>query len=331
MSRFQTILGVGAALMDYLVSVPDSFVAETGSAKGGMTLVEPGVVTGLRRRIPHHPEFFGEAPGGAACNTLVGLARLGSKAAFLGKRGDDELGENLEMALRGTGLDVRLLKGTGDTGCVMSLVTPDAQRTMFTALGASAEMGPADLGGLDLRGVGLLYLEGYLLFNAPLFTAILDLAKREKIPVALDCGSFNVIELCRGLFDQALESGCVEILLANEEEARALTGREDVAALEWIAERVPVAVVKIGRRGALLAERSRMVRVDAEPAARVLDTTGAGDSWAAGFLHALDLGLPLETAGRTGAIVACEVVQVLGAQLPEGSWDLVRARLRSEG
>ena len=135
MSHYKNILGVGAALMDLLAHVDDSFLATSGGAKGGMTLVDPQAQKDLLGRLPSPPS---EAPGGSACNTLVGLARLGSRARFLGRRGADARGDRLQAALAAAGLDLALVRGPEDNGCVLSCVTPDAQRTMFTSLGAAA-------------------------------------------------------------------------------------------------------------------------------------------------------------------------------------------------
>lgn len=317
MSHYKNILGVGAALMDLLAHVDDSFLATSGGAKGGMTLVDPQAQKDLLGRLPAPPS---EAPGGSACNTLVGLARLGSQARFLGRRGADARGDRLEAALAAAGLDLALVRGPEDNGCVLSCVTPDAQRTMFTSLGAAAAFQPSEIDGSRFDGVGLLYLEGYLLFNGPLFDRLLDIAGRRGIPVALDCGSFEVVGIFRDRLHELLGSRAISVLLANEDESQALTGTDPQPSLEWIAQHVDVAAVKLGARGALLAQGGKRAIVPAVPVGRVLDTTGAGDLWAAGFLAGLDRGLDLAAAGHLAASVAAEAIQVLGAQIPDDGW-----------
>ncbi|HQF55647.1 MAG TPA: adenosine kinase [Fibrobacteria bacterium] len=320
MSKYNQILGVGAALMDLLSHVDDSFITQSGRPKGGMTLVDPPVQRDLLAKLSSSPS---EAPGGSACNTLVGLAKLGSKARFLGKRGPDERGDRLEASLRGAGLELSLVRGTQDTGCVLSAVTPDAQRTMFTSLGASAEFAPSDLAQVSFEGVGLVYIEGYLLFNTPFFDAVLDKANHAGIPVALDCGSFDVVQIFRDHIRNLLGAGRISALLANEDESKALTETDPEPSLEWISQHVDLAVVKLGARGALLAEGHKRAVVPAASVPKVVDTTGAGDLWAAGLFAGLDRGWDLSKAGHLAGSVAAEVIQVLGAQIPEAGWDRI--------
>jgi sugar/nucleoside kinase (ribokinase family) len=324
-SRFSTILGAGSALWDILAHVSEDTLASLGQPKGGMTLMDAQDHTDLFSRLDGKLSGVEEAAGGSASNTMLGLARLGSKAAFIGRRGADARGELLEKTLQGHGVETRLAVDTTPNGCVLSLVTPDAQRTMFTSLAAASNFCAADVHALDLQGVGLLYLEGYLLFNPPVFDALMDRAQAAKIPVAFDCGAFSVVEACKGRLQELLSQGRIEILLANEDEAYALTGAHDEAALEWIASHVPTAVVKLGARGALLAQGGKRAIVSAAPVAHVLDTTAAGDIWAAGFLHGLDKGLDLAAAGHLAAKAAAEVIQVMGTAIPEERWAALKA------
>lgn len=317
MSHYKTILGAGAALMDLLAHVDDSFIATSGSAKGGMTLVDPAAQRELLKALPAAPS---EAPGGSACNTLVGLAQLGRSARFLGRRGSDAVGDRLEAGLASAGLELALVTGPEDNGCVLSCVTPDAQRTMFTSLAASAAFLPSEIDESRFDGVGLVYIEGYLLFNMPLFDALLSIASKRGIPVALDCGSFEVVGIFRERLLELLGSKAISILLANEDESRALTNTDPEPSLEWIAQHVEIVAVKLGARGALLAQGSRRAIVQAVPVAQVVDTTGAGDLWAAGFIAGLDHGLELAACGQLASAVAAEAIQVLGAQIPAEGW-----------
>jgi sugar/nucleoside kinase (ribokinase family) len=319
-SRYNQILGVGAALMDVLAHVSDEFVASTGRPKGGMTMVDPLEQDGLVAKLSVP---LAEAPGGSACNTLVGLAKLGSAAKFLGKRGADMLGDRLESDLRGTGLVPLLARGTQPTGCALSLVTPDAQRTMFTSLGASAEFTASDLDAVSLAGVGLVYLEGYLLFNTPFFDAVVAKANAADIPVIIDCGSFDVVNIFRDHLRRILAERRIYGLFANEDESRALTETDPEPSLEWISQHVELAVVKLGSRGALLAEGSRRIVAPVVQVPKVLDTTGAGDLWASGLIAGLDRGWDLPRAAHLAAATAAEVIQVLGAQIPASGWERI--------
>lgn len=303
--------------MDLLAHVDDEFLASSATAKGGMTLVDAAAQASLLGRLSSPPE---EAPGGSACNTLVGLARMGRSARFLGRRGSDPVGDRLQSALASNGLDLALVRGPEPTGAVLSCVTPDAQRTMFTSLGAAAAFLPSEIDESAFDGVGLLYIEGYLLFNGPLFDSLLEIAARRNIPVALDCGSFEVVGIFRDRLNELLGRNAFAIFLANEDESRALTGTDPEPSLEWIAQHVETVAVKLGARGALLAQGSRRAVVPAAPVAKVLDTTGAGDLWASGFLAGLDQGLDLNACGHLAAAVAAEAIQVLGAQIPTDGW-----------
>lgn len=307
--------------MDLLSHVDDPFITSTDRPKGGMTLVDPQTQRDLLAKLSAAPS---EAPGGSACNTLVGLAQLGTNARFLGKRGTDPRGDRLESALRAAGLELSLARGTQDTGCVLSAVTPDAQRTMYTSLGASAEFAPSDLDEVSLEGVGLVYIEGYLLFNTPFFDAVLDKANKAGVPVAFDCGSFDVVQIFRDHIRNLLGGRRISALLANEDESRALTETDPEPSLEWISQHVDLAVVKLGARGALLAEGHKRAVIPANPVSKVIDTTGAGDLWASGLFAGLDRGWDLSKAGHLAGSVAAEVIQVLGAQIPEAGWDRIR-------
>lgn len=316
-STYQTILGAGAALMDLLAHVDDDFLSSRAVAKGGMTLVDPAAQASLLESLPSPAS---EAPGGSACNTLVGLARLGRSARFLGRRGSDSVGDRLQASLATNGLQLSLVRGPEATGAVLSCVTPDAQRTMFTSLGAAAAFAPSEIDESAFDGVGLLYMEGYLLFNTPVFDALMDIAARRGVPVALDCGSFEVVGIFRERLHELLARNAFAIFLANEDESRALTGTDPEPSLEWIAQHVETVAVKLGARGALLAQGSRRAVVPAAPVPKVLDTTGAGDLWASGFLAGLDQGLDLNACGHLAASVAAEAIQVLGAQIPDAGW-----------
>jgi sugar/nucleoside kinase (ribokinase family) len=319
-SRYNQILGVGAALMDALAHVSEDFLEATGRPRGGMTLVDASDQNDLAAKLP---EPVSEVPGGSACNTLVGLAKLGSNARFLGKRGPDARGDRLESDLRSTGLVPELVRGTRPTGCALSLVTPDAQRTMFTSLGASAEFAVSDLDAVSLEGVGLLYLEGYLLFNTVFFDAVVAKANAAGTAVILDCGSFDVVGIFRDHIRRVLAERRIFGLLANEDESRALTETDPEPSLEWISQHVDLAVVKLGARGALLAEGSKRAVAPAAQVSKVLDTTGAGDLWAAGLIAGLDRGWDLCRAAHLAAATAAEVIQVLGAQIPDEGWERI--------
>jgi sugar/nucleoside kinase (ribokinase family) len=321
MGQGPVTVGAGAALMDLLLEEKDDFLGRLGAEKGGMTLVEAPVI---RSALDATKGGVKSAPGGSAANTLVGIGNLGGGARMIGRVGKDDLGERFRAGLRHAGVEEKLRVSEEDsTGHVLSIVTPDAQRTMFTFLGASSGLNPADVGDEDFAGSNLLHLEGYLLFNRPLVERLLELARKQGARVALDLGSFQVVQAMRDYLDELFARGSVDILLANEDEARAYTGVGESESLEKFADKAGTAVVKRGKDGALIARGKERLDVMAHPVA-ALDTTGAGDLWASGFLYGLQHDLGLEASARLGSKIGSEVVQVLGAVIPPEGWGRVR-------
>jgi len=320
MSSLPVTVGVGAALVDLLLEESDEFLTQLGSAKGGMTLVErENIEMALAKTL----RAFTVVPGGSACNTLVGIGRLGGKARMIGRLGIDELATAFESGLLGAGVESRIHRSDEATGRVLSVVTPDAQRTMFTYLGASATLQPADVLDIDFEGAALVHLEGYLLFNRPVVDRILDVAARLHIPVCLDLAAFQVVQATREYLDEMFSRGRIEILIANEDESRAYTGLGERESLEILAGKAKTAVVKRGAEGVLIAQGAKRLDIAAHRV-KALDTTGAGDLWAAGFLYGINHHYDLETSARLGAKIGSEVVQVMGAVIPEAGWERIR-------
>jgi len=310
------VLGVGAALVDLLIQVDEDWIVRKGQPKGGMHLVD---WASMGRMLGDVSGDMETVPGGSACNTLVGLSRLGGRSAFLCKIGNDELGEIFTDHLARNKVESFARLGDAPTGRVLSAVTPDAQRTMFTYLGASAELSPTDTSDSIFQDAQVLYLEGYLAYNAPLLRAAASQAKAHGLQVVLDFGSFGVVNDCRSLLDELLESGLIDVIIANEDEAKAFTTIEEELAATHLAKIAKVAVVKLGKRGALIAQGEEIVKVEAVPVDAV-DTTGAGDLWAAGFLFGYLNGWSLEKCGKLASATAAEVVQVLGPSIPDAGY-----------
>jgi sugar/nucleoside kinase (ribokinase family) len=309
-------VGVGAALVDLLLEESDAFVSALGSAKGGMTLVERDHIESALKATSTQAKIV---PGGSACNTLVGIGQLGGRARMIGRLGRDNLGEAFAQGLKKAGVEARLQASEEATGRVLSVVTPDAQRTMFTFLGAAAALQPSDVKQEDIRGAALVHLEGYLLFNRPVVDRILELAKQEQVPICLDLAAFQVVEAMRSFLDEMFAKGQIDILIANEDEARAYTGLGESESLEIFSQKAKTAVVKRGARGVLVAQGKQRIEAAAQKV-KAIDTTGAGDLWASGFLFGLNHHLGLEGAARLGCQVGAEVVQVMGAVIPEAGW-----------
>ncbi len=315
------VAGIGSALVDILITVDDAFVADTGVPKGGMVYFDPPVIDRVLQAAGAAPQVVS---GGAACNTVTGIARLGGDTRFMGKRGNDKFGERFESELVKHGVEALLAKAATPTGRVLSLITPDSQRTMLTYLGASAEMAPNEMPAVNFQGCAIVLIEGYLVYNQDMFIHAMHSAHQAGARIALDLASFTVVEENRQAFESVVRQ-YVDILIANEDEARAFGGRKDEReALKSLAGLVELAVVKLGAEGSLIASGDQVVTVPAAGDAGVVDTTGAGDLWASGFLYGLVQGLPLERCGRLASLCGYEVCRVIGASIPEEGWQRIR-------
>ncbi|MFO7821564.1 MAG: adenosine kinase [Lentisphaeria bacterium] len=312
------LIGIGSALVDQLAYVDEEFVSNIHGAKGGMELLDNPAMVELLGALPEDPH---RVPGGSAANTVVGAARLGIKTGLLAKVGNDEAGSFYRRAAVEAGVDDQAFKVSEDiaTGSCISLVTPDSERTMRTYLGAAATLAPENITVHDFEGFSHVHLEGYLLFNETLIMHVLECAKAAKCKVSLDLAAPEVVTANLDKLPRILEE-YIDIVLANEEEAAAFAGtRDEMEALNELSELCEIAVVKLGKRGALIAHAGETYSVPAFPVEAV-DTTGAGDLWAAGFLAGLLKGRPLNVCGEWGAKVAAEVIKVTGAAVPEEAY-----------
>lgn len=317
------VLGFGAALVDLLAKVDDKWILEANVSKGGMNPVDEATLRKLLART-ENPQVV---PGGSACNTIVGVAKLGGRASFVSKVGNDEFGELFARHLEKCGVENRMSKSSVATGTVLSAVTPDAERTMFTFLGASDEFFASEIFPELFDDVGILYLEGYRAYSEECFETAVQMAHRIGAKTALDFGSFGVVNDCRALFERLLAERKIDILIANEDEAMVFTGLSEEAALERLSGICEIAVVKLGARGALIASDGEVFRVKSGKA-KAVDTTGAGDLWASGFLYGMMSGYSMDRSGTLGSLVANEVVQVVGAQIPENGWKRIREEMK---
>jgi sugar/nucleoside kinase (ribokinase family) len=316
------IVGIGSALVDFLVHAEDAFIEQAGGVKGGMTLVDSDTIDAVVARSVDVPEVV---PGGSACNTIVGIGNLGGLGRFVGKRGADALGGLFEAGLQKNRVEPFLFQSGMPTGRVLSIITPDAQRTFLTYLGAAAEMSPGEVCSGCFKDAAVVHVEGYLLYNRELITAVLEEARRSGACVSLDLASFTVVEESADILGDLIDQ-YVDILIANEDEARAFTGYTDeMKAVKALSERAELAALKIGPRGSLVAFEGQVTRIEPRGTGTAVDTTGAGDLWAAGFLYGLVSGFTLEKSGLIGSACGYEVCQVVGAGIPAQGWDRIRA------
>jgi len=320
------VLGIGNAIVDVIANASDEFLVQHGMDKGGMALIDEeraaAIYTAMGPGI--------EASGGSAGNTIAGIASLGGKAAYIGRVRDDELGEIFAHDLRSIGVRFETAAATSgpSTARCLILVTPDAQRTMNTFLGACADLAPDDIDEALVRSAGIVYLEGYL-FDRPLakeaFRKAATIARDAGRRVALTLSDSFCVHRYRDEFRELIAQH-VDILFANEAELQALYETENFdAAARDLGSQVSIAAVTRSAAGSVLLSGGERIDVPAAPVAQVIDTTGAGDLYAAGVLFGLSRGLPLAECGRLGSIAAAEIISHFGARPQVTLADLIEA------
>lgn len=327
MSTKKSIIGIGNALMDVVVKLPnDEILAKYNFPKGSMILVDAETSSKINNDTKVFEKIY--APGGSVANTVDGLAHLGAEAAFIGKVGEDDLGKQYGQGLMEVGATPKLFTSKTSTGVAMALVTPDSERTFGTYLGAAIEMNTDDIS-IDLfRGYDIAYIEGYLVQNHDLVRKAAEMARKAGLTIAIDLASFNVVE-DNLEFLKEIVAEYVDILFANEEEAKAFTGLEPQKAVHELAKMCDIAVVKVGKNGSLIRSNGEFIKVGVI-GTKCIDTTGAGDLYAAGFLYGLAGNMSLEKCGEIAAIVAGKVITVYGARMDETMWSEINYQI-SEG
>jgi sugar/nucleoside kinase (ribokinase family) len=310
------VLAIGNAIVDVMAPCADGLIDELGMERGGMALIDTERATALYEAMGPGREIS----GGSAANTLAGLAALGAQCAFIGQVAEDQLGEVFAHDIRAAGIDFDTPARPGEppTGRCLIFVTPDGQRTMNTFLGASHYLPLAALDREAVAAAQVLYLEGYM-WDPPEPREVM----RQAIAAARDAGRTVAFTLSESFmihlhgddFRQMIDDGLIDILFANHLELAALTGEEDFeAGVDALAPKVRILVVTRSADGAVAVRGSERAEVAAEPIKQVVDTTGAGDLFAAGFLYGHVRGESLERCLRFGAICACEVISHFGAR-----------------
>jgi len=310
------VLAIGNAIVDVIADADDDFLAREGMHKGAMRLIDEGEAV-------HLYEAMGpgrEASGGSAANTAAGIASLGLKAGFIGQLANDQLGAIFGHDIRSLGVefDTAPRDDVGATARCLILVTPDAQRTMNTFLGAAQRLGPEAVDPAHVAEAQILYLEGYLWDPDEPRQAMhkaMDAAHASGTKVAFTLSDSFVVERHGADLMRLLDEGRIDILFANEAEITQLAGAADFdSAVARVASKVPTLVATRGEQGAVAVRSGERVEVPAETIERLVDTTGAGDLFAAGFLAGEARGLGLERSLKLGAIAAAEVIQHYGAR-----------------
>jgi len=319
------IIGLGNALVDVLIQLSDeSIIQKLGLPKGSMQLIQKKEIPSINK---YNKEF---SPillsGGSAANTIHGLSKLGTRCGFIGKVGKDDYGDFYENDLKNAGVLSTLFRSKTETGRAYTYITPDSERTFATYLGAAVELLADELKNEMFKGYDVMHVEGYLLQNRKLIETAFRIAKEHSIKVSLDFASYNVVEANRDFLSKVIPE-FVDIVFANEEESKAFTGKSPSDSLDELASQCEIAIVKIGKDGSLIKSGNNISKIGAT-SGNVIDTTGAGDQYAAGFLHGYTEHQEIEQCGKLGAILAEAVISNYGARIPENLWPIVEEKVQ---
>lgn len=311
------IIGIGNALIDILLQIPDdSILTVLNLQKGSMQLVDEQKMSEIFEKLNRFSKKM--VTGGSAANTINGISKLGGITGFLGKIGNDETGRFFEDDIIKNGVNAHLLRSEKPSGRCLSLISPDGERTLCTCLGAAGDLQIADINPEIFNNYEICYIEGYLVQNQELIRRAVALAAEMELLVTIDMASFNIVEENLDFLHEIVKK-YVNIVFANEEEAFAFAKDSPVEALNIIAQNVDISIVKVGKDGSFIKSGNSIFPI--QPfAADVIDTTGAGDLYAAGFLYGLANHYQLDICGKIGSLVASEIVQTIGAKLNDDVW-----------
>jgi sugar/nucleoside kinase (ribokinase family) len=318
------ILGMGNALVDIMTKLEDDSILEKFNLpKGSMQLVNEAAVDKITKGTTHLQKS--QSSGGSAANTIHGLAKLGIETAFIGKVGKDDFGDFFRDDLIKSKITPELSLSDNESGCAIALISPDSERTFGTFLGAAVELAAEDLEKFDFSKYDYFHIEGYLVQNHKLLEKALHLAKENGLIVSLDLASYNVVEDNLEFLHKMVKE-YVDIVFANEEEAKSFTGKEPEESLIHLGDICDIAIVKIGEKGSMIKKGNKVFKasvINVTP----IDTTGAGDLYASGFLYGMVNNLPLDKCGEIGAILSGRVIENTGAKLFDNQWDEIKVMI----
>ena len=315
------ILGIGNALVDIMTMIDDDKILDKFALpKGSMQLVDKTKSEMVKSETVHFNRNL--TSGGSAANTIHGLAMLGVKTGFIGSIGNDELGDFFEKDMEFAGIKTMLSRRNSITGTAVALISQDSERTFATHLGAAIELGAMDLNPEYFNGYDILYMEGYLIINKTLVETACRIAKEKNIKIALDLASYNVVDAKLSDFKEIIER-YVDIVFANEEEARSFTGMDPVNALDYISKFCDVSVIKVGSEGSWIKRGEEIIKIGTAQV-DLKDTTGAGDLYASGFLYGFANGLDLGKCGLLGSLLAGKVIEIIGARMDESRFNNIK-------
>ncbi|WP_029905324.1 adenosine kinase [Prevotella sp. 10(H)] len=311
------VLGMGNALIDVLAVIENDNILELlGLPKGSMQLIDESKLKIISKEIDKLDKSI--VSGGSASNTIIGLAHLGIQTGFIGRIGTDFYGTYYKDDLRKNNVESHLTEVNEASGVASTFISTDGERTFGTYLGAAALLQAGELKKEDFTGYDYFYIEGYLVQSHELIKKAIILAKEAGATIMLDMASYNVVEENRDFLLEIIPE-YVDIIFANEEESKALLGSEPEKAISELAGMVNIAIVKTGEKGSWIQQGEEKVFVPAHKV-NCVDTTGAGDLYAAGFIYGLINDCTLETCGKIGTLLAANVIEGIGAKIYENKW-----------
>ncbi|MBM3434912.1 MAG: adenosine kinase [Bacteroidetes bacterium] len=320
------VLGMGNALVDIMTMLPDdSILSRFNLPKGSMQLVDRDFSDIINNATEHVTKQI--ASGGSAANTIHGLASMDVETAFIGKVGKDKFGSFFSDDMKRNHIIPIILQGTQSTGKAIALISPDSERTFATYLGAAVELSPDDISEDLFNGYDYFHIEGYLVQNHALIEKAVKLARQKDLKISLDMASYNVVDQNLEFLKWILKD-YVDIVFANEEEAKAFSGKIPDDAVTEFSEHCGIAVVKTGKSGSLVMSGKDKHSVNAIKA-NSIDTTGAGDLYAAGFIYGLINKFPLEKCGVLGSVLAGKTIEIIGPKMNSEHWAEVKRIIRN--
>ena len=312
------VIGIGNPILDFTYNVKEEILSEIGLKKGSMQLVSNDQTKEIHKKLEKSSVKI--SPGGSCANTLSGIASLGGKVMFFGKVGDDKNGEIYEIKTKEDGVITSLSKHKEElTASAVTLITPDSERTFATFLGASVYFKKEDLINEEIKKAKILHLEGYQIANPELKKVIdhaVKIAKDNNIKISLDLSDAGVVKYNLLIFKEFVKNN-VDILFANESEAFAFTGKKPKEAIDEIAKICSIAIVKTGSDGSLIKSKGKLHEISPYKT-NLVNTNGAGDSYAAGFLYGLTKDYNIETSGKIASYVASLIVSKEEARYGKG-------------
>jgi sugar/nucleoside kinase (ribokinase family) len=313
------ILGIGNALVDVLLEIHnDQQIEKFELMKGGMEMIDAEKKRLIHREIAHLNQKI--ASGGSTSNTIYGLAKLGAQTGYIGKISNDQAGDFFKNDMIKANINTHFLYSDIDTGIATTFISSNGERTFATYLGAAATMTTDEIDIEVLKKYDIIHVEGYLIFNKDLILGICKKAKQCGLLISMDMASYNLVEAMRELVEELLID-YVDIIFANEEEAKAFTGKEEIEALEELSKYCSVSVVKLGAKGSVAKVDGKITIIPPAPGERI-DTTGAGDIYAAGFLYGLINNLSVEESGALASRLGAACIETVGARLSDEHFKL---------